>query len=186
MRPANWWGGGHILEWGGKKRGKREGRMTGGRKLEVAHRGEDKPAWPEFSTCPRAAVALPLQHAALQCARVCVLCASNRVSCVDSHVYIWSWCCKCELCLCSMFTQDGWWGRVLPGKLLCVVKHNYQLQRRKHCTLNPFHSRIFSRLRREFLPLLYSCNLWPTHSSNRQPSFTPHTSTQIWHQTESL
>lgn len=102
MRPANWWGG-HILEWGGKKRGKRERRMTGGRKLEVAHRGEDKPAWPEFSTCPRAAVALPLQHAALQCARVCVLCASNRVSCVDSHVYIWSWCCKCELCLCRMF-----------------------------------------------------------------------------------
>lgn len=47
--------------------------MVGGRKREVAHReGKDTLAWPEFSTCPRAAVVLPLQHAALQYVRTTV------------------------------------------------------------------------------------------------------------------
>lgn len=57
--------------------------MSEGRKLVVAHGEQDMLTWPEFSTCPRAAVALPLQYAALQGACVCVcLCKHQSCACV--------------------------------------------------------------------------------------------------------
>ena len=73
----------------GGKKDREVWKERGGRKWEVAHReGTDKLAWPEFSTCPRAAAVLPLQHAALQCVCVCVcvcvLCASKHI---PGHVY---------------------------------------------------------------------------------------------------
>lgn len=62
--------------WLRKKKTKRK-RKEGGK---IGENGREKKvgsstrriAWPEFSTCPRAAVVLPLQHAALQCVCSCV------------------------------------------------------------------------------------------------------------------
>lgn len=133
----------HPWQRGGRKKEKEKGRRgwmgtwgveaalgwRRGRKREVAH-GEDELTWPEFSTWPRAAVVLPLQHAVLRRVRTCVcvrftctclFCASNHKTyvCVrECMLYlqvfkvrlflflrvhkVWMWM---RMCVCTVLTR---------------------------------------------------------------------------------
>ena len=82
---------------------------------------EDKIAWPEFSICPRAAVVLPLQHAALPYVCVCVcVCVWTQFMClcVDCVLCVYdSYGCSCLFFLYLKGVETGSVQKQLPAQL---------------------------------------------------------------------
>lgn len=118
-------------------------------------------AWPEFSTGPRAAVVLPLQHAALQCVCSCVhgLLAHVCVYYVLSSIKpIWMFMSIFDIQDVNGLVPFLWTVLLVLnvdirltvrasmcvhaayrfGELLCVFNCKYQLQWRKCNTRSPF------------------------------------------------